>query len=215
MRAVVLLASAVPRGTAKLVSAVAALVPLVTPLWANAESTEAGTAPDTVSAVWTPQELRFKLEDSPAQYTCKEFRDTVKVLLLALGARRDLQVEPTPCTNTRVDFGKTPGRFGVPMGVKDGPADVPQVSTRMQVLKVLDEPRPDPGGIPAHWKSIDLAGKHKPLGSDECALAKQVVEVLLPLFSTRNVEYNSTRCDHILGGPVVRLRLEVLVTDQR
>jgi hypothetical protein len=213
MRAVVLLASGVPRGNARLVSAVAVAALLATPPWANAEGTEAGTASDLVSAVWTPQELQFKLDETPNQYTCQEFRDTLKVLLLALGARKDLHVEPTPCTNTRIDYGKTPGIFGVPMGIKDGPAAVPQVSIRMQVLKVLlDEVRPDAGGIPAHWKSIDLVGRHEPLGSDECALAKQVVEVLLPLFSTRKVEYSSTRCDR---APVVQLHLEVLVADQK
>jgi hypothetical protein len=212
MRAVVPLALGVPKGAANLVSAIAVAVLLAMPLCANAEGTEADTASDAVSAMWTPQELLFKLEEGPNHYTCQEFRDTVKVLLLALGARKDLHVEPTPCTNTRMDYGKTPGVHGVSMGIKDGPADVPQASIRMQVLKVLDEPRPDTGGIPAHWKSVDLVGRHEPLGSDECALAKRVVEVLLPLFSTRNIEYSSTRCDRT---PVVHLHLEVLMTDQR
>jgi hypothetical protein len=215
MRAVVLLKSVVPRGRASPVSALMAAVLLATPLWADAEGTETSIAPDAVSAVWTLQELRFKLEDSPAQYTCKEFRDTVKVLLVALGARKDLQVEPAQCTNTRVDFGKTPGILGVPMGAKDGSSDAPQVSIRMQVLKLLAEPQPILDGLPAHWKSIDLVGKHGPLYTSDCTLTKQVAEVILPLFSSRNVEYNSSHCDHIIGKPVVHLHLEVLVTDQR
>jgi hypothetical protein len=213
MRAVVLLKSVVLRGGARRVSALLAAVLLATPLWADAEGAETSIAPDAASAVWTLQQLRFKLDDSPAQYTCKEFRDRVNVLLLALGARKDLQVEPTACTNTRVDFGNTPGILGVPMGVKDGPSDAPQVSIRMQILKVLGEPQPNVDGLPAHWKSIDLVGKHGPLYASDCALTKQVAEVILPLFSTRNVEYNSTRCDRIIGGPVVHLHLEVLVTD--
>jgi hypothetical protein len=214
MGVVVLLASAVPRGGPRLLSAVAIALILAMPLLAKAEGTEASTAPEAVSAVWTPQELQFKLEDSTAQHTCGEFRNTVKVLLLALGARKDLHVEPTPCTNTRIDYGKTPGIYGVPMGIKDGPSLAPQVSIRMQVLKVLDGLRPDPVGIPAHWKSIDLVGRREPLGY-ECALTKQVVEVILPLFSTRNVEYTSPPCDRDAGQPVLRLHLEVLVTDQR
>jgi hypothetical protein len=202
------------------VSAIAATaVLLATPLSANAQGTDAGTASDAVSAVWTPQELQFKLENADQsnhanQYTCKEFRDRLTVLLLALGARKDLHVEPTPCTNSHTLGGSIPGLYGVSRGIGDGPAVVPQVSIRMQVLKVLDEPRTDPGGIPAHWKSIDLAGRHhdEPLGPHECALAKQVVEVLLPLFSTRNVEYKPTPCDY---ATPVHLHFEVLVTDQR
>ena len=92
MRAVVLLASGVL---------------LATPLWANAEGTEAGTASDAVSAMWTPQELQFKVDENANQYTCQQFRDTVKALLLALGARKDLHVDQTPCTNTNVAFAKS------------------------------------------------------------------------------------------------------------
>jgi hypothetical protein len=204
----------------RVVVLVASAILLATPLWANAEGTEAATTPDAVSAAWTPQELQFKLEHSMvqvsmAQYTCKEFRDTVVGLLLALGARKDLQVEPTPCANTQINFGKTPGIYGVPIGIKDGPSVAPQVSIRMQVLRVPVEPPPVSDRIPAHWKSIDLVGRYpEPLGSHECALAKQVVELILPLFSTRNVEYSSTGCDHN-NNPTVHLHLEVLVTDQR
>jgi hypothetical protein len=211
MRAVVLLKSVALSAGARRATVLLAAVLLTTPLWADAEGTETGIAPDAASAVWTLQQLRFKLENSPPQYTCREFRDTVKVLLLALGARKDLRVEPTPCTNTQINYGKTPGIFGVPMGIKDGPSVAP-VSIRMQVLKVVAEPQPDRGGLPVHWKSIDLLGKDGPLYNSDCALTKQVAEVILPLFSTRNVEYDSTPCDR---RPVMHLRLEVLVTDQR
>jgi hypothetical protein len=199
----------------RVVVLVTSAILLETPLWANAKGTAAGTTPDAVSAVWTPQELQFKLEHSMvqvfmAQYTCEEFRDTVTRLLLALGARKGLKVDTKPCMNTQLNYN---GR----MGVKNGPSLEPQVSIRMQVLRVPVEPPPVPNGIPAHWKSIDLVGQQRepPLGLHECALAKQVVELILPLFSTRNVEYSSTRCDSVIGGPVVNLHLEALVTDQR
>jgi hypothetical protein len=200
--------------SAKLVSAVVGAVLLVAPVWANAAGTEADAAPDAVFAVWTPQELQFKLDENPVQYTCQQFRDKIKAILLAMGARKDLHVDPTPCTNTRIDYGRTPGIYGVPIGIKDGPAIVPKASIRMQVLKALDEPRPDAGGIPAHWKSIDVMDKDFPLDRYDCTLAKQIVESLLPLFSTRSVEYNSPRC-YPSGAADVHLRFEVLVTDQR
>jgi hypothetical protein len=209
MRTVVLLASALPRETVRLVSAVVVTVLLVPPGWANSEGTEAGAALAAVSAVWTSQELRFKLDDSRAQYTCEKFRDKVRKLLLALGARKDLQVEARPCMNEPIGFGG-------PMGIKDGPSFAPQVSIRMQVLKVPGEPRPAPDGIPAHWKSIDLMDEYGPLNSGDCALAKRIVESLLPLFTTRNVDYyRSPRCDRPGNPTGARLRLEVLVADQR
>jgi hypothetical protein len=198
----------------RVVVLVASAILLSTPLWANAEGAEAGATPDAVSAVWTPQELQFKLEHSMvqvsmAQYTCKQFRDTIMKVLLALGARKGFQVDTKPCTNTQYNFGGL-------MGIKDGPSLEPQVAIKMQVLRVPVEPVPVPDGIPAHWKGIDLVGRHydEPLGSDECALAKRVVELILPLFTTRNVEYSSTRCNRN-NNPIVHLHLEVLVTDQR
>ena len=213
MRSVVLLASALPRGTVRLVRAVVAAVVLVAPVLANAEATEAGAAPDAVSAVWTPQELRFKLDDSRTEYTCEKLRDRVKRTLLALGARKDLKVDTWPCMNTPLSFfgGRNMGTMRMP----DGPSVDPQVAVRMQVLKVSAEPRPDPDGIPAHWKSVDLMDKDGPLGTSDCTLAKRIAESLLPLFSTRNVDYSSPTCDRVGNPPDVHLRLEVPVADPR
>jgi hypothetical protein len=119
----------------------------------------------------------------------------VKRTLLALGARKDLKVEAWSCP-----IGQIPWE--------------PQVAIRMQVLKVPAKPPTDPNGIRAHWKSIDMTDHYGPLSPDECALAKRIVDSLLPSFSTRNVEYNSPSCDRTVNPPDVHLRLEVLVTDQ-
>jgi len=195
MRAVVVAASPVRRQTARLVSAVLAANLLAAPVWANGEGTEADGAPDAVPAVWTPQQLRFKLNRSRG-YTCNEFRNKVKGLLLALGARKDLQVEAC------VDL------------VFPGPSHDPHVAITMQVLKIAAEPQTDQNGVRAHWKSIDLIAHHGPLDPDECSLAKGIVDSLLPLFSTRNVEYSSPSCELMWIPPDVHLRLEVLVADQ-
>ena len=200
MRAVVLVRSAVPRETARLVGAVLAAVLLVAPSWANPKGTEAGVALDAMPAVWTPQQLRFKLNDSRAEYTCNDFRNKVRRLLLALGAGKDLQVDASPCVSL--------------VGIR-GPSPDPQVEITMQVLTGPAEPPTDPNGIRAHWKSIDLTDHDGPLSPFECSLAKRIVDTLLPLFSTRNVEYNSPSCDRVVNPPHVHLRLEVLVTDQK
>jgi len=183
-----------PRQSARLVSAVLAAILLVAPVWVNGEGTEADGAPDTVPAVWTPQQLRLKLIDSRG-YTCNEFRIKVKQLLLALGARKDLQVEA--CVDR----------------VFPGPSEDPQVAITMQVLKIAAGSPTDQNGVRAHWKGIDLVDHHGPLGPDECLLAKLIVDSLLPLFSTRNVEYSSPSCERIVNVRM-HLRLEVLVPGQ-
>lgn len=183
---------------------------MATMSWANAEGAEPAATPDTVAAVWLPQDLLFKFDSPTPRYTCEMFRDKVKSLLRVLGARSDLQVESVACVNSIA----RPSAVGVRVQDFDGPSAAPQVAIKMRVLKVPVQPVAVAESTPAHWRSIDLVGRTRPLQTADCTLAKQVTETLIPLFTTRNVDYSSTRCD-APRWVTVRLRLDVLVTEQK
>jgi hypothetical protein len=162
----------------------------------------AGVAADTEDAqlaAWTPTELRFVYQGFTTRYSCDGLRDKVRSALLALGARKDLSVYEAGCS---APSGR-PDRF-------------PGVTIKMQILKPLaaNAPQPAAEAVSAHWKTVDLRLDREALAdSGNCELLEQIKQSILPLFSTRNVEYSSNCVPHQLSAGGTRLRAQVLMSD--
>ena len=72
--------------------------------------------------------------------------------------------------------------------------------------------------VPAHWKMIDVnaALAKDPLWqAGQCELLEQIKQSVLPKFSTRNVQYQSTCIPYQLYLGATQLRAEVLVSDEQ
>jgi hypothetical protein len=72
--------------------------------------------------------------------------------------------------------------------------------------------------VPAHWKMIDVnaALAKDPLWqAGQCELLEQIKQSVLPKFSTRNVQYQSTCIPYQLYLGATQLRAEVLVPDDQ
>ncbi len=160
---------------------------------------DAAAAP-AVEAVWTPKELNFTFLGFTAHYSCDGLQGRMQKILLHLGARpADLQVLPGPCA---ASFGR-PDHFPtvrvkmnvlVPATGKTGDADVPTV--------------------PAHWKLVDLtAAKDVVKEAGDCELIEQVKQRVLPLFTTREIDYTSTCIPYQLTIGGTQLRAQVLIAD--
>lgn len=152
-----------------------------------------------VQAVWTPKKLQFTFMGFTARYSCDGLSDKVKRVLLDLGARTDLKVTPTGCS----------GGFG-------RPSAFPGVSATLQVLEPVGDqpPGPDTKVIPAHWKSVVVAPKGDPLNAaGDCELTEQIKQRILPMFSTRNIDYSSTCIPNQLQVGGTRLSTDVLIAD--
>ena len=159
----------------------------------------AAQADDVVQAVWTPKKLRFTYMGFTSRYSCDGLRDKVQSILLALGARADLKLQSSGCSN---GFGR--------------PSPFPGVSGTVQVLEPVGDkaPAPDTPVISAHWKKVVVAPKGDPLNAaGDCELTEQVKQRLLPLFTSRNVEYSSTCIPNQLQVGGTRLSAEVLIAD--
>jgi hypothetical protein len=155
--------------------------------------------PDTQPAAWTAKEVRFTYQGFTTRYSCDGLRDKVRSALLALGARKDLTVQETACS---ARSGR-PDRF-------------PGVTIKMQVLTLLSAgaAAPDAAAVAAHWKTVDLhLDRDAVADSGNCELLEQIKQSILPLFSTRNIEYSSTCVPHQLSAGGTRLRVDVLVSD--
>ena len=147
-------------------------------------------------AVWTPKEATFNYMGFTTKYSCEGLVSKVKSVLLSLGARRsDLTVYGTGCLD--------PGR----------PAPMPGVRVKMNVL-VPTGASGDAAAVAAHWKAVQVKLNTDPLAeAGECELVEQIKQKLLPLFSTRDVEFKPDCVPHQLSPGGTRLHAEVLIAD--
>jgi len=165
-----------------------------------AESNSAQSTPPTW-AVWTPKELRFTYMGFTSHYSCDGLADKMRSIVLQLGARPDLKLRQTPCSG--------------PLG---RPTEFPGVTIKMNVLVPWDAASANAAvtPVPAHWKLVELSTDRDPLReAGDCELIEQVKAHVLPLFSTRNIDYRSTCIPNQLqiGGTV--LKAEVLISDEQ
>jgi hypothetical protein len=165
-----------------------------------AESNPPQSSP-TTWAVWTPKELRFIYMGFTSHYSCDGLADKMRSIVLQLGARSDLKLRQTPCSG--------------PLG---RPTEFPGVTVKMNVLVPWDAASANAAvtPVPAHWKLVELSTDRDPLReAGDCELIEQVKAHVLPLFSTRNIDYRSTCIPNQLqiGGTV--LKAEVLISDEQ
>jgi hypothetical protein len=84
----------------------------------------------------------------------------------------------------------------------------------MQVLTPASSTDTQP--LQAHWKLVDLTASRDPLDvAGDCELIEQIKEQVLPLFTTRNVQYQSTCIPNQLQVGSTQLKAEVLVADEQ
>ncbi len=150
----------------------------------------------TVQASWAPREFRFTYQGFTARYSCDGLSDRVRAVLLLLGARKqDLQVTPTGCSN---GFGRA--------------TPFPGVAVKMSVLEPLNAATPQ-GTEPlaSVWRNVDVSRPQSLAAAGDCELTEQVKASILPLFTTRAIEYRSTCVPHQLTPGGTTLKADVLV----
>jgi len=121
-----------------------------------------------------------------------------------LGARPDLSVNEYGCA----------GGLGRPTAF-------PSVHIKVNVLHPAAAAGPAAAGaapaqtVSARWKLVDLTAHRDPLDvAGDCELIEQIKQRILPLFTTRNVQYESTCIpnQYTVGG--THLSAEVLIADK-
>ena len=159
--------------------------------WANPHPDE--SAGSRESAVWAPKELNFVYQAFTVKYSCDALQDKMRSVLTKLGAH-DIQVRGFGCMQVA------------------RPEPLPGVRIRMNVL----QPAGQHGGqaVPAHWKMVDLVARDPEEAAGDCELIEQIKQKVLPLFTTRNLDYSSTCVPRQLVIGATRLKTEVLVAEQ-
>lgn len=152
-------------------------------------------------SVWTPKQLRFVFTGFTSHYSCDGLRDKMRAILLQLGARADLTVQPVPCS-----------------GMAGRPTEFPGVTVNMNVPAPWDAQTSNANAtpVPAHWQPVVISTELDPLReAGDCELIEQVKARVLPLFSARNVDYHSTCVPHQLQIGGTQLKAEMLIVDNQ
>ena len=181
----------------KAATAVLAAITLSLPLWVAAAETAAPSA-DAQPAVWAPKELRFVYLGFTARYSCDGLRDKIRHVLGELGARTGFEVDYSGCSSS---FGK--------------PDPFPGVKIKMQVLQPAGANDKDAEVVAVHWRRVDLRLDKDPVWeATDCELLEQIKQKILPLFTSRNVDFGSNCVPHqaYLG---THLSADLLVPDAK
>ncbi len=153
------------------------------------------SAQATQPAVWVSKKVNFHYRGFTTTYSCDGLREKVGKILLRLGAR-DVDVRGYGCTRLV------------------GPDPLAGVAITMQVLQPAGSQRE--GEVPAQWQRVDVLRKRDPvIQAADCELVLEIKQQLLPLFSTRNVDYQATCQPRNLLIGATRLSADVLVPSQR
>jgi hypothetical protein len=160
----------------------------------------ADSTDDGQPAVWVQKEFNFIYQGFTTKYSCDGLADKVREILITFGARsKDLKVNRWGCA----------GRGGVP-------DPFPGVAVKMSVLVPASAATASNGepAVASHWQSVKLRLDRSALSeAGECELVEQVKQKILPLFTTRNVDYRNVCVPHQLNPGGTQLGAEVLMAD--
>ena len=150
------------------------------------------------AAQWVERTLDYTYMGFTTKFSCDGLRDTVRDVLLALGARKqDLKIQSRGCTRLT------------------GVEPFPGVSAHFLVLvPVTPDEIGKVGSTTAHptqWRSVDLVRLNRS-GRDEapCELLEQLKDKALPLFTSRNLKFNSSCVPHQVTPGQIEFSVDVL-----
>jgi hypothetical protein len=143
--------------------------------------------------VWQKHEYSFVFLGFTSTYSCDGLADKIKLLLIAAGARKDAKSQPGACAS---GFGR-PDKFAranltfytlAPAG-SGGPADAKPIN--------------------GTWRPVSLSARSpRDLGTGDCELVEQFRNNVLPMFTTRNVDNQTTCIPHQDSGSIINLKFE-------
>jgi len=156
-------------------------------------------ADSSQSAVWAPRKLHFVYMGFTTHYSCDGLLDNVRSALLQLGARAsDLQAHEYGCT-------RGIGR----------PEPFPGVDATFSVLEPAGE-KTSNAPVEARWQTVELKlGATSLEQAGQCELLEQIQQKILPLFTTRNLEFKEDCIPHQLTVSGATLRVQVLEPMQK
>jgi hypothetical protein len=155
-------------------------------------------------AKWVSRDVQFIYKGVATQYSCEGLRNNMLMILQALGARReDLKVHAMHCATELDPASRAPGvQATISVLV---PATAAEVS------------RGDPNLVRAHWTTVDLTRIHDLDTShgQQCELLEQTQRDVLPLFTSRHVDFSSFCIPNTEESAGLTFKVDVLQVDSK
>jgi hypothetical protein len=142
--------------------------------------------------VWQEHRYSFVFLGFTSTYSCDGLADKLRVLLIAAGARKDSKALPGVCA---VGFGR--------------PDKLARAELTFYTLAPTPAGQSDGGQIDGTWRAVAFADRvPQELKTGDCELVEQFRTDLLPMFTTRNVDYHTTCIPNQDSGSVINLKFE-------
>jgi hypothetical protein len=167
-------------------------------LWSSAALAD---APDAASphgpGVWQKHQLAFQYLGFTSTYSCDGLADVLKILLRAAGARSDAKSQPGACA---APFGR-PDKFAR--------ADLTFYTLVPAGNDATNTAAADSKPVDGVWRKVSLA-RYSPreLRIGDCEVVEQFRNLVLPMFTTRNLENHTTCIPFQESGTLIDLRFE-------
>ena len=160
---------------------------------ATAESTTAGAAAAATVAEWHPHDLTLSYSGFTTLYSCDGIEDKVRQILLTFGARKDLKVMATGCSQGA----SRPSKFAWVHAEFNSLAPAADPATAKEVKSA--------------WAKVQIAPNRPTyMGTGECELMEQMKDMLQKGFQLRNVDFRTTCVPHQVTMADYNLTAEVL-----
>jgi hypothetical protein len=183
---------------------------------AHGAETAADTKPETVAAVWKPQEIAFHYQSFTTFYSCPALEARVELILLALGAdKRSLNVRASGCEMGRI--AKVPYvRIRMTSPVEATPKVLAELestrSKRELAARVRGERPPETDEqFDAYWKPVALFRSRLRLDPGDCPLVEQMQREVFPKIGVRVVKDQMNCMPNQTSLTMPRLDVEALM----
>lgn len=153
-----------------------------------------------ISGTWQKHQYSFQYMGFTTTYSCDGLADKLKVLLIAAGARADAKAQPGACA---APFGR-PDKFAR--------ADLTFYTLAPLAGGAAAGEKP----VDAQWRAVTFGTRSpRELAIGDCEAVEQFKNLVLPMFTTRNV-VDSTACiPYQFSGSVINLQFEALAAVKR
>jgi hypothetical protein len=154
---------------------------------------ESSPAPTLMPGSWQKHLYSFAYMGFTTTYSCDGLADKLKKLLLVAGARSDVKSQPGACAR---GFGR-PDKFAR--------ADLTFYTLAPLGNGAVANQTP----VDGLWRPIALSARSPwGLAIGDCELVEQFRNLVLPMFTTRNVEQHSTCVPYQESGTVINLKFD-------
>jgi len=139
-----------------------------------AAETADGAAADRVTGAWQHHAGTINYIGFTALYTCDGLEDRVRLILLHLGARKDMKVSARGCTGP------------------DTPSQTAWVDADFYTLAPVGAAGGS-GAVKAQWTAVEVTPRHPNfMGDGDCELIQGMKDLITKNFSLRDIEYRTS-----------------------